>query len=65
MAEIAVTFEPGFDPRPDWLKTIEDAISDAKKTGWNLTTQIVFEGEPYIWEGEPKMSTWSIDADPR
>ena len=60
MTGIKVVFEPGFDPRPDWFKRLEQAIEDGKADGWNLARQIVFEGDPYVWEGDPKVATWSV-----
>ncbi len=49
---------------PEWYKDILKAIEEARQEGWNLKTDIVFEGHPYVWEGDPKMSSWSIEADP-
>jgi hypothetical protein len=58
---ISIQLEPGFDPRPQWFKNLEQAIEDGKADGWNLARQVVFEGDPYIdWKGEPAVATWSI-----
>lgn len=64
MTEIPITLAPGFDPRPDWLKRIEGAVVEARDAGWNLSGHLVFEGHPYIWDGEPKMSSWTVCPEP-
>lgn len=60
MERIEILLGAGFDPRPDWFRQLEQAIEAAKADGWNLVRQIVFEGEPYFLDGEPKMATWSV-----
>lgn len=52
------------DLRPDWLVRLEDAISEARAAGWNHREPIVFEGHPYVWDGEPRMATWTVEQDP-
>lgn len=49
---------------PDWLIRIEEALAEARKEGWEPKLPFVFEGYPYIWQGEPRMATWAIEPDP-
>lgn len=54
------------DIRPGWLIALQAALESAREAGWNPTEVIVMQGYPYIFEGEPRMSTWTLDdpADP-
>lgn len=51
------------DLEPEWLKAIQRGIDDAEAAGWHLRTTIRFEGHPYIWRGEPRMASWTIDPE--
>lgn len=45
---------------PTWFKEIEKALDHAAEDGWRVRSPIVFEGEPYVWAGEPKMAKWTL-----
>lgn len=42
MPEMAVVFEPGFDPRPDWFKKLEEAVKEEEKNMLVVAAVIVF-----------------------
>lgn len=46
--------------RPEWLIRLNDAIADAEAAGWHLRGEIRLEGHPYIWKGEPRMTSWTV-----
>jgi hypothetical protein len=64
-AQLDVVLEPGFDPRPNWLKKfMEEVLVEAKAAGWYLEDEIVFYGPPWIdFREAPQRATWKIDRD--
>lgn len=58
-----ITFEPGFDPRPNWMRRLETAIADAKTDGWALAGHITFHGEPFVDHTGPQYSAWGVCPD--
>ncbi len=53
--------------RPEWLIKLEEALAMMHEAGWYFSAydedfqQLEFQGHPYIWKGQPKMSRWTID----
>ena len=47
---------------PPWYKALVKAIREAAADGWKPTAPIVMEGEPYVFNGEPRMSRWTLGA---
>lgn len=58
-AEMHITFHG--DLRPAWLVALEEALAAAREQGWTPAGPIVMNGDPYIWDGEPRVATWTID----
>lgn len=50
------------DIRPGWMKKLDEALDEAARAGWNLNQDVVLQGHPYVWEGEPRMATWTASA---
>lgn len=49
------------DLRPDWLIALDEALAAARDAGWKPAAPIVMQGDPYVWNGEPRVATWTID----
>lgn len=57
---LSMQIEGTGDLRPDWLIILEEALDAARQAGWKPAAPIVMQGDPYIWNGEPKVATWTI-----